>query len=55
VRNFVVYKEIDFSEYKDANIILVPDTLQALQQLPSFHRRICLPVIGITGSNGKQL
>lgn len=40
--------------FPGANIILVPDTLTALQQLTAFHRQqFTLPVIGITGSNGK--
>jgi len=40
--------------FPEANIILVPDTLAALQQLTAFHRRqFSLPVIGVTGSNGK--
>ncbi len=34
--------------------ILVDDTLQALQELAAFHRKkITIPIIGITGSNGK--
>ncbi|MCF3109806.1 UDP-N-acetylmuramoyl-tripeptide--D-alanyl-D-alanine ligase [Niabella sp. CC-SYL272] len=34
--------------------ILVPDVLQALQQLAAYHRAQCsFPVIAITGSNGK--
>lgn len=40
----------------DANIILVKDCLAALQQLAAHHRRqFILPVIGITGSNGKTI
>src|SRR5258708_28773659 len=40
----------------DANIILVRDSLQALQQLAAYHRRqFALPVIGITGCNGKTI
>lgn len=36
--------------------ILVPDTLAALQQLSAWHRRqFDIPVIGITGSNGKTI
>ena len=43
-------KEYDVSE----KCILVPDALETLQQLASFHRRqFPIPVIGITGSNGK--
>jgi alanine racemase len=54
VRNFVVYKSQDLSDYPDANFILVADSLQALHQLAIFHRQqFDLPVIGITGSNGK--
>jgi len=56
VRNFVVYKEISLARYPDANLILVSDTLDALQQLTAFHRRqFDIPVIGITGSNGKTI
>lgn len=34
--------------------IVVPDTLEALQALARYHRRrLGIPVIGITGSNGK--
>jgi alanine racemase len=56
VRNFVIDKEIPVDEYKDANITLVANTLKSLQQLASFHRRqFNIPVIGITGSNGKTI
>jgi len=35
-------------------LIAVPDTLRALQDLAQYHRRrLGLPVIGVTGSNGK--
>ena len=40
----------------DAIFILVHDTLSALQQLGAFHRnQFNIPVIGITGSNGKTI
>jgi alanine racemase len=40
----------------DANMIIVPDTLMALQQLAAWHRQqFSIPVIGITGSNGKTI
>ena len=56
LRNFVVYEEQDLSEFPEANFILVPDTLKALQQLAAWHRQqFDLPVIGITGSNGKTI
>ncbi len=56
VRNFVVFNELDISNYPEANIILVKDSLIALQQLATFHRnQFDIPVIGITGSNGKTI
>lgn len=40
----------------DAVVIAVQDTLDALQKLAAYHRsRFSLPVIGITGSNGKTV
>ncbi len=57
VRNFVVNKmHPQWNEMKDANFIVVKDTLQALQQLATYHRhRFDIPIIGITGSNGKTI
>ncbi|MCX6268927.1 MAG: bifunctional UDP-N-acetylmuramoyl-tripeptide:D-alanyl-D-alanine ligase/alanine racemase [Bacteroidetes bacterium] len=44
------------TQYPGASFILVPDTLAALQQLGAYHRRLFdIPVIGITGSNGKTI
>jgi UDP-N-acetylmuramoyl-tripeptide--D-alanyl-D-alanine ligase len=38
----------------ESTCVTVPDTLRALGELAAFHRnRFSLPVIGITGSNGK--
>src|SRR4029077_1874278 len=43
-------------EYANANIILVKDVLTALQNLTAHHRKkYSIPVIGITGSNGKTI
>ena len=56
VRNFVITKQPDNKTYPDANFLLVPDALQALQQLAAWHRsHFSYPVIGITGSNGKTI
>jgi alanine racemase len=55
VVNFVVNKDFEeIDRYPKANFIVVDDTLQAFQQLAKYHRRqFSIPVIGITGSNGK--
>jgi alanine racemase len=56
VRCFVVSEEVNESDYPAAVFIYVEDTLRALQQLVAQHRRnFDLPVIGITGSNGKTI
>lgn len=57
VRNFVVSEmSPDFEKMKDANFLIVKDTVRALQKLAIFHRkRFNIPVIGITGSNGKTV
>jgi len=55
VRNFVVQYLPDY-EYAAANFLLVTDVLQALQTLAAYHRRqFNIPIIGITGSNGKTI
>ncbi|HEX6427651.1 MAG TPA: bifunctional UDP-N-acetylmuramoyl-tripeptide:D-alanyl-D-alanine ligase/alanine racemase [Niastella sp.] len=56
VRNFVVGEAIDTTHLTDANILQVTDPLQAMQNLVAWHRKqFTLPVIGITGSNGKTI
>lgn len=59
VRSFIVLEnEIDLSAYRETGLsfLLSPDPLKTLQQLASYHRqRYNLPVIGITGSNGKTV
>lgn len=45
---------IDNPKYENEKTILVPDTLSALQQVARFHReKLNIPIIGLTGSNGK--
>lgn len=55
VRHFVVNSEFaDIQSYPDADFIRTEDTLKALQTLAREHRKqFLIPVIGITGSNGK--
>lgn len=46
----------NISSMPHASFILVEDTLKALQELAAHHRRAFqIPVIGITGSNGKTI
>ncbi len=56
VKNIVVSESIEITLYPGANIIKVRDTQEALQSLAIFHRsQFNIPVIGITGSNGKTI
>lgn len=56
VRHFLVSDEVKFKKYPEATFIRVKDTLQALHTLTAAHRlRFHIPVIGITGSNGKTI
>ncbi|HZJ82352.1 MAG TPA: UDP-N-acetylmuramoyl-tripeptide--D-alanyl-D-alanine ligase [Clostridia bacterium] len=50
-----ILSHLDETEYPyDIPVIKVGDTLKALQDLAYFHRnRFNIPIIGITGSNGK--
>jgi alanine racemase len=55
VMNFVV-KHIPDEVRGQANFLVVPDTLRALQQFAAWYRgKFSFPVIGITGSNGKTI
>ena len=58
VRHFVVEQVPEHSEsrYPEANFLRVPHTLAALQRLAERHRdEFDVPVVGITGSNGKTM
>jgi alanine racemase len=58
VRSFVVSEAPwDVSAaMPEANFLIVKDTLRALQKLATWHRKhFDIPVIGITGSNGKTM
>ena len=55
VRVFIISETLNHN-WSDASVIMVSDTLQALQQIAAYHRKLFdLPVIGITGSNGKTI
>jgi alanine racemase len=56
VKSFVVSEKIKIADFPEGSFILVDDTLEALQRLAAFHRKqFTIPVIGITGSNGKTI
>ena len=62
VRNFVVEHSSlishlsSLTSYEDANFLVVPSPLEALQRLAERHRdEFDIPVVGITGSNGKTM
>ena len=58
VRNFVVGDTPDklAEQFADANFLLVVSPLKALQRLAERHRdEFNLPIIGVTGSNGKTI
>ncbi|MGG9971264.1 bifunctional UDP-N-acetylmuramoyl-tripeptide:D-alanyl-D-alanine ligase/alanine racemase [Ferruginibacter sp. SUN002] len=59
VKNFVVnesFSVTDATQYSEANFLQVKDVLHALHLLAAFHRsQFDIPVIGITGSNGKTI
>lgn len=56
VRNFVVDSSFAVPDLPDTNFLGVKDVRAALQQLAAWHRKqFTIPVIGITGSNGKTI
>jgi alanine racemase len=56
IRQFIVQKTIDVSQYPDANFIVVSNVIDALQKIVTTYRtQFSIPVIGITGSNGKTI
>ncbi len=57
LRCFVVQQgKVTISKFPQAVFLEVPDVLQALQVLVAYHRsQFMVPVIGITGSNGKTI
>lgn len=56
ITQFIVESDCDWKNFPSANVLKVNSTVQALQQIAAHHRRqFSLPVIGITGSNGKTI
>jgi alanine racemase len=55
-RQFVIEKNVEVDSFPEANFLLVKSSRKALQVLAAFNRKSCnIPVIGITGSNGKTI
>lgn len=56
VKNFVIENAGYENKYHDANFWKVKNSINTLQQLAQFHRlKFKIPLIGITGSNGKTI
>lgn len=56
LRYFVISKDVDAENFPGAAFLKVADTLKALQTLAAYHRaQYNIPVIGVTGSNGKTM
>ncbi len=57
IENYDVKAQISaLQQYSDAVFVVVDDTFVALQTLAAYHRaQFDIPVIGITGSNGKTV
>ncbi len=58
IRQFVIEYEagIDQNHFSEANVLRVENTVAALQAVAAHHRQqFRIPVIGITGSNGKTI
>jgi len=59
VRSFLIEENaFDVSKFKnvDVSFVVSPDPLKTIQSLAAYHRKqFSIPVIGITGSNGKTV
>jgi len=56
VRCFVIDEPIDLAIFPNAIFLHVPNVVAALQCIAAYHRKqFSIPVIGITGSNGKTI
>lgn len=57
IRQFIVEQEPrNPGDFPEGNFLLVPSSVSALQSIVAFHRALfSIPLIGITGSNGKTI
>jgi len=56
VRYFLIQRKTNLKKMPQGGFVVVDNTLAALQKLAAFHRQqFKIPIIGITGSNGKTI
>ncbi|MEK6781640.1 MAG: bifunctional UDP-N-acetylmuramoyl-tripeptide:D-alanyl-D-alanine ligase/alanine racemase [Bacteroidota bacterium] len=56
IRQFIIENEFNALPFPKGNFLKVGSSIKALQQISAFHRsQFEIPVIGITGSNGKTI
>ncbi len=56
LRQFIVEEKISVAQFPGANLLRVDSSISALQKIAAHHRSLFnIPVIGITGSNGKTI
>lgn len=56
IHQFIVEKNFPLKNFPQANVLLVDSAVEALQKIVAYHRtQFSIPVIGITGSNGKTI
>ncbi len=56
LRQFIIERDFPFQHYPEGNFIRVRSAIHALQKISMAHRlEYDIPVIGITGSNGKTI
>lgn len=56
VRAFVIDEPVNTNDFAEGVFFTVPNTIKALQAIAAHHRqKFSIPVIGITGSNGKTI
>lgn len=56
IRNFLISKAIPIDHFPESNFLISNNVIGALQILAAHHRsKYSMPVIGITGSNGKTI
>ena len=56
VRAFLVEKDFDYSNYKEAGFVVAGNSVEALHKVVvEIRKSFTFPIVGITGSNGKTI